>query len=72
MKDTDLTEKKKKSTFFHVPTFRTWLSLQMVSPQFRKSTGEQAMELWADATDGGPIIDCEVRSLQHLGGTYET
>ena len=29
------------------------------------------MELWADATDGGPIIDCEVRSLQQLG-THET
>eukprot|EP00435_Cladocopium_sp_Y103_P071563 s737_g37.t2 len=27
---------------------------------------EQAMELWADAIDGGPIIDCEVRSLQYI------
>ena len=28
---------------------------------------EQAMELWADAIDGGPIIDCEVRTLQPPG-----
>ena len=64
MKDTGITQ-----MYFRYSFFCKWFIPQN---SFRMCHGEQAMMLWADATDGGPIIDCEVRSLQQLGGRHET